>query len=286
MTTNPGAVPSDAQPLNSDDEEYDKEQGSRGFRKYCRRCNAFKPSRAHHCSICRRCIVKMDHHCPWVNNCVGLGNQKMFILFLLYIFVTSVYALLLLIFMFFSCTLDPHSCNVSRSDSLVVVFLLVEALLFGLFTLCMMFDQYSVIASHQTKIDRLKGHKHEAVEDFNEVFGSSNKVRFSWEWLFPTPVQFPEDCRARIFGYTLPGCSRNCHPNQEGMPLIAEVTGKWAAGALNGVKEAAAAAEEEEAGLLSQVRHRGQASNGGGVFFQSPTPPLSSDDAESRPHSK
>ena len=60
MLTDPGAVPLDAVPV--------PEEGKPDVCKYrtCKRCKAFKPSRAHHCSICNRCVVKMDHHCPWV----------------------------------------------------------------------------------------------------------------------------------------------------------------------------------------------------------------------------
>ncbi len=44
-----------------------------------------KPIRAHHCSICRNCVMNMDHHCPWLNSCVGFWNRKTFILVLVYV---------------------------------------------------------------------------------------------------------------------------------------------------------------------------------------------------------
>lgn len=33
----------------------------------CSRCESYRPPRAHHCRICKRCIRRMDHHCPWIN---------------------------------------------------------------------------------------------------------------------------------------------------------------------------------------------------------------------------
>lgn len=54
--------------------------------RYCEKCNLIKPDRCHHCSLCRICILRMDHHCPWVNNCVSFTNHKFFVLFLGYTF--------------------------------------------------------------------------------------------------------------------------------------------------------------------------------------------------------
>lgn len=74
------------------------ERKSDGSVRICKHCKYRKPDRAHHCRICNKCIHKMDHHCPWIANCVGLRNYKYFFLFLFYSSVGCLYGVVVLIF--------------------------------------------------------------------------------------------------------------------------------------------------------------------------------------------
>lgn len=81
----------------------------------------YKPTRAHHCHVCNRCVYKMDHHCrtlsrlragvlkgksdgvidvvigllAWMNNCIGYYNHRYFVLFLFWLGLGCTYVCLL-----------------------------------------------------------------------------------------------------------------------------------------------------------------------------------------------
>ncbi|CAD8091958.1 unnamed protein product [Paramecium primaurelia] len=87
--------------------------------KYCDKCCLPKPQRTHHCSICNKCVLKMDHHCPWVGQCVGHQNHRYFILFLTHIVIGTFYISILNLNIVMSNQFQEYRVQQSKAFSLV-----------------------------------------------------------------------------------------------------------------------------------------------------------------------
>ncbi|XP_053187606.1 palmitoyltransferase ZDHHC23-A-like [Scomber japonicus] len=69
----------------------------------CPVCKIMRPPRAGHCRTCRSCVHRLDHHCIWINSCVGLANHRSFVLTLSVFVLTSLYGISLVL-----CSLCPR----------------------------------------------------------------------------------------------------------------------------------------------------------------------------------
>lgn len=150
MWSDPGFVPrrgsrSDARPPDN----------------YCEKCDSIKPEGAHHCRKCGRCVQGMDHHCPWTNNCVGPGNIKFFLLFLLYVGVGCVYWMALLswraycVYLAFKPPIHfDHPSVLVQPMCWLGSFLLCAAFL--VFVVAMWSDQHQALVTATPLIDALK----------------------------------------------------------------------------------------------------------------------------------
>ena len=57
--------------------------------KFCEFCQAKKFHTASHCKYCEYCVLRRDHHCVWIANCVGIRNNQYFVNFCVWVIVNS-----------------------------------------------------------------------------------------------------------------------------------------------------------------------------------------------------
>jgi len=147
--TEPGNPPKDWQPeteLGSMLKEPSPDSGEAV--RFCTKCQNNKPPRSHHCSICNKCVLRMDHHCPWINNCVGFYNYKFFFLFLIYTVITSSNSLLVLLGRGFASDLPVMMSDAVFMWTLGII--LVAALIL---VSCLLSYHVNLIAKNYTTIE-------------------------------------------------------------------------------------------------------------------------------------
>ncbi|GAA6004759.1 DHHC family palmitoyltransferase [Rhodotorula paludigena] len=198
---------------------FHKEQSSTRADRYarvCKKCEPTtsggrppKPERTHHCSVCATCILKFDHHCPWIKGCVGLHNERYFTLFLCYFSVASLFAA----YWGLRPTLRGLSFVRNSWDHLTprIVMLLSEVLttIMGFAVLVMCLSQLHLIMRNQTNVESSDNDWYRKValsrgrtflnpydlgwrENFREFFniGAASEGRYHWLTVF-LPLAIP-----------------------------------------------------------------------------------------------
>jgi hypothetical protein len=120
---------------------------------WCGKCHSYRPLRSHHCRHCGRCVLVYDHHCPWVNNCIGHGNRKSFFIWLGYTTVLSLIGYILLSYRLLEIIYlkeDSKLANIWTLDGLLLLWLMFVAMSLGAWSANMFSSQMILIALNLT----------------------------------------------------------------------------------------------------------------------------------------
>eukprot|EP00055_Hartaetosiga_balthica_P008571 m.32356 g.32356 ORF g.32356 m.32356 type:complete len:361 (+) comp6379_c0_seq1:61-1143(+) len=162
--------------------------------RFCPHCRVIKPDRCRHCRICSKCILKYDHHCPWVANCVGFHNYKFFVLFVVYATLFNLYVCSSSARYFISFLQGNLSSSVGLSISAICV---VSGLMF-ITIMGLSFLHLRLVSQNKTTVEDMrdvnilvKGASFSlgGRRNFYEIFG------FNWKlWPFPVSSSLGDGC--------------------------------------------------------------------------------------------
>ena len=152
----------------------------------CEYCNVMQIYKIiNHCHICNKCIYMKDHHCIWLNKCIGQFNIKYYILFLFYLLVCS-YISILESYYFFSKNYIKIIIEYSLIQKLYLLIFVIFGIIHIILSIKLLYDQYtnldyySVLYDKNNEIIEIRNKYEISCEYFGEKFGIS--------WFFPIKV--------------------------------------------------------------------------------------------------
>ena len=158
---------------------------------FCEACRQVMPPRSEHCIFCKKCVLRVDHHCIWMGNaCVGLLNHKFFILYLIYLtlgcLLLSIFWIKVVFFTKGTGFLTLLSESKSEAGCYLLAFTLTIAMsIMTAFQITLMMNNKTTFELNLSPTKTPFKHDH-PVKNIQMVFGMSKK-----HWFSPFHHPFP-----------------------------------------------------------------------------------------------
>ncbi|SCM20495.1 palmitoyltransferase, putative [Plasmodium chabaudi adami] len=157
---------------------------------YCIQCDIVQILRSKHCKFCRRCIKTYDHHCPWINNCIGENNRSIFFLYLYFENIT--------IFLTLRNVTKVAYSLIPRSRYIFLFWLVVLIFILAIFLIIIFFlafyHTYLCIINETTwenlRRDILAGSEKNEKEKYNNTFFFISYTKNIFIYFFYLPIRF------------------------------------------------------------------------------------------------
>lgn len=107
-----------------------------------------KSETSFHCTICNKCSDNYDHHCPFIDNCLGTRNHKYFLIFIVTYFIYSLLVIGAAGFRFYTFLTDGRGVYADTFWTMALFFLIVLPLPVLIFQLK---EQCSNLSKRQTE---------------------------------------------------------------------------------------------------------------------------------------
>ena len=178
--SNPGVVPRNNNMLYNYKNTLIVLRGRLFKSKICKTCLIARPIGTSHCKKCNNCVNKLDHHCNWIGNCIGIQNYRYFFYFINFL---NIYLLFSLI--------TGICLSVHQSPNLYKVFSIIISLvsfLSGLFVFSLVIAHTYYIYLGQPTYMRIKYKKYMKISGnlFNKGWYVNLKRIFCWSYVILT----------------------------------------------------------------------------------------------------
>ncbi|CAF0983294.1 unnamed protein product [Brachionus calyciflorus] len=175
-------------------QQIDPHEWSRNLARLCHTCKTIKPYRTSHCRACNRCVLAYDHHCPYVQTCIGYKNRPHFFLFVLSTATLQIVSARL-IYICFSKSWDQY---IYYPACFIVI-------LFGLMVMILTISAASSAITNYTGNEAAKTDKYDYLKDSNgksrNIFakGFWYNIKYYFHLVEPSYLETPEYVRHNDF---------------------------------------------------------------------------------------